>query len=329
MKTIFISGATGYVAQHIIKLLLQKGYSVVGSVRSTTKGEKLKERFNSENFNYEVVEKLENAGAFDQLLINHPEIDAFIHTASPVIMNAVDPVKDTMVPALEGTMNALNAIHQHGKNIKKVIFTSSYVALADLLNPGTTATEDSWNSVTWEQALKDGRLAYYASKKYAEMAVWDYVQQNKVNFSATLINPAYVFGPQAFDDDAKGTLNLSADMICSLLKLKDGDEIPTKRRPFIDVRDLAKAHILAIENDYGGKRLLLAESNFSLQSALNIIREQFPHLHLPSGNPDADGTDDLFDNTKTRQLLGFELTDLETSVHDMIAQYLNNDEGIL
>ena len=70
----------------------------------------------------------------------------------------------------------------------------------------------------------------------------------------------------------------------------------------------------------------MAESNFSQQLALNIIRKQFSHLNLPPGNPDADGKDDLFDNSKTRQLLGFEFIDLETSIRDMVTQYLKNEQ---
>ncbi|EDK40497.2 hypothetical protein PGUG_04595 [Meyerozyma guilliermondii ATCC 6260] len=326
MTTIFISGATGYVAQHIIKLSLSKGYFVIGSVRSAAKGERLRQLFNSEKFTYEIAEKLENPGAFNQVLQKHPEISVFIHTASPVTMNAKDPEKDTMIPALEGSKNALNAIYEFGHNIKKVILTSSYVALSDLLTPGRTATESTWNSVTWEMAKADGRLAYHASKKYAEKVAWDFVKDKNVGFEFTSINPAYVFGPQAFDEDAKGTLNLSAEMICSLTRLKEGDEVATKRRPFIDVRDVAKAHVLAVERDFAGKRLLMAESNFSQQLALNIIRKQFSHLNLPPGNPDADGKDDLFDNSKTRQLLGFEFIDLETSIRDMVTQYLKNEQ---
>lgn len=326
MTTIFVSGATGYIAQHIIRLSLLKGYGVIGSVRSSTKGENLKQQFNSEHFNYEVVEKLESPGAFDQLLIKHPEISVFVHTASPVTMKVEDPEKDIMIPAVEGTKNALDAIHKHGRNIRKVIFTSSYVALSDIGDSTIMASEDTWNSVTWEQALTNGRYAYHALKKYAELAVWEYAKKKDVNFSVTVINPAYVFGPQAFDADAKGTLNLSAEMVCGLLKLKEGDEVGINKRPFIDVRDLAKAHVMAVENDYGGKRLLLAESTFSLQSCLDIIRKNFPELHLPPGQPDAKGDEDVFDNSKTRKLLGFEFIDLETSVRQTVAQYLENRE---
>ena len=55
MTSVFVSGATGYIAQHIVKTLLEKNYKVVGSVRSTEKGEKLKKLLQSANFNYEVV----------------------------------------------------------------------------------------------------------------------------------------------------------------------------------------------------------------------------------------------------------------------------------
>ena len=59
MTTIFVTGATGYIAKHIIKLALQKGYKVIGTVRTSAKGEEVKKLFNNPNFEYEVVEFLE------------------------------------------------------------------------------------------------------------------------------------------------------------------------------------------------------------------------------------------------------------------------------
>ena len=88
----FVTGATGYIAQHIIKQLLSKGYSVIGSVRSQSKGEQLKELITAHHqdttgdakFDYVIVESLIEPGAFDSILQNHKEVGVFIHSASPI-----------------------------------------------------------------------------------------------------------------------------------------------------------------------------------------------------------------------------------------------------
>ena len=43
--TVFVSGANGFIAQHVVKQLLNKGYSVVGTVRSAAKGDSLKQYY--------------------------------------------------------------------------------------------------------------------------------------------------------------------------------------------------------------------------------------------------------------------------------------------
>lgn len=41
-RTVFVSGASGFIAQNIVKLLIEKGYNVIGTVRTAEKGENLK-----------------------------------------------------------------------------------------------------------------------------------------------------------------------------------------------------------------------------------------------------------------------------------------------
>lgn len=98
MSTVFVSGATGFIAQHVIKQLIAKNYKVVGSVRSKEKGESLTEKFGS-SFQYEVVADVAAEGAFDQALENHPEVTVFLHTASPFRFDVTDIQKELLDPA--------------------------------------------------------------------------------------------------------------------------------------------------------------------------------------------------------------------------------------
>lgn len=332
MTTIFVTGATGYIAKHIIKLALQKGYKVIGSVRTSAKGEEVKKLFNNPGFEYEVVEVLEKPGAFDNALKAHPEVTAFLHTASSVILEPLDPEKETLIPAVEGTKYAIRAVHHHGRNVKHFVLTSSYVANVNFSDLEKTITEDTWNNVSWNDAIANPSVAYPASKAYGEKAAWEFLEMEKPTFSLTCVNPSYVLGPQAYDENAKGKLNISAEFISGLLNLKQGDKIPQTNGPFIDVRDVAKAHLAAIENDkFASQRLLLAGSFFSQQLALNVINKQFPDLHLPVGDPDSalNGKDvghSKYNNSKTKNLLGYDFISLETCVHDLVKQYLENRE---
>lgn len=331
--TVFVSGATGFIAQHIVQLLISKGYNVVGTVRSTEKGEHLKKLLASDNFSYEIVKDVEPAGAFDEALKNHPEVTVFLHTASPFHFKVTDVEKELLYPAINGTKNALNAIKAHGPQIKHVVVTSSYAAIMDLAkvrDAKQVDTEETWNPITWEQAKENPLAGYVASKTFAEKAAWDFVKTEKPNFTINYVNPVYVFGPQAFDSEVKSELNTSSEIINSLLSLnKDSeDKLPEHAGSFIDVRDVAKAHLVAFEKELSNQRLILSEAKFTTQDLLDVLNDNFDSLKgkLPVGKPGSgklilENTASI-DNSKTREILGFPLIDLKNSVVDTVTQIL-------
>lgn len=335
--SVFVSGATGYIAQHIILQLIAKGYNVVGTVRSAEKGEILKKKLKSDNFIYEIVKELDADGAFDAALKAHPEVTVFLHTASPFRFSLTDPEKDFLIPAVEGTKNALSAIATYGPQIKRVVVTSSYAANAHYLDDlvaSNTLSEDSWNTITWEAAKASAIDGYCGSKTFAERAAWDFVKENKPNFSLSVVNPGYVFGPQAFASDATGTLNTSAEIINSLLKLKSDEEPHPFAGAFIDVRDTADAHLVAFESkDAEGQRLLVTEERFTTQDLLDIVNENFAEYvkgRIPTGVPGsgAKKTFAKIDNSKTRKIIGHDLISLKKSVVDTIQQVLDTNGSI-
>ena len=55
---VLVTGANGFVAAWIVQLLIERGYSVIGTVRSESKGTYLKEKF-GDNFEFAVVGGLE------------------------------------------------------------------------------------------------------------------------------------------------------------------------------------------------------------------------------------------------------------------------------
>ena len=148
--TVFVSGASGFIAQHVIKQLLEKGYIVVGSVRSESKGEILKKNFATDEFSYEIVEDLETVGAFDSALKKHPDVTIFIHTASPVAFQVNDNEKDIIIPAINGTVNVLQAIKSSAPKVEKVIITSSIVTQLQIDDLSQTATEDTWSDISYD-----------------------------------------------------------------------------------------------------------------------------------------------------------------------------------
>lgn len=333
MTTVFVSGATGFIAQHIVKLLIEQGYTVIGSVRSAAKGDALAKSLQSDKFSYEIVEDIAKEGAFDEALKKHPEITVFLHTASPFHFKATNVEKELLDPAVNGTKNALKAIAKYGKNIKNVVITSSYAAVSTAekeLDPTHTNTEESWNEISWEDAQKDPVSGYRGSKKFAEKAAWDFLKENQVDFVVNYINPSFVFGPQAFDSEVKDNLNTSSEILNTFIKLGPLDEIPATKGGYVDVRDVAKAHLVAFEKPgLKDQRLILNAGRFAAQHIFDVLNENFPELKgkLPVGTP---GSGDAIiaqastiDNTLTKEILGFPLIELQKTVVDSVQQILD------
>ncbi|RKP31498.1 NAD(P)-binding protein [Metschnikowia bicuspidata] len=332
MTTVFVSGTTGFIAQHIVKLLLEKSYRVVGSVRSTAKGQHLASLMKSEAFSFEVVENVEIPGAFDEALKKHPEVTVFLHTASPFHFNVTDVEAELLKPAVNGTKNALTAIKTYGPHVKKVVVTSSYAAISTFskeTDPNHVNDETSWNDITWQEAKVGVYMGYRGSKTFAEQAAWDFMKTEKPGFVINFVNPSYVFGPQAFDSEIKTSLNTSSEMLNGFLKLTPESAVPSMNGGFADVRDVAKAHLVAFEKGLSNERLLLNAGRFCGQDILDVINKRIPQLKgkVPVGQPGRgkEITAGLCKivNDRTKAILGFSLIDLETSVVDSLTQILN------
>ncbi|CUM68318.1 uncharacterized protein PRCAT00006040001 [Priceomyces carsonii] len=329
--TVLVTGATGFIAQHIVVELLKNGYFVIGTVRSKEKGERLQSLLDSESFQYEVVTDIQKEDALDEVINKHPQISIALHTASPFHFKSNDPEKDLLLPAVNGTKNALK-LFKKSINITRVVVTSSYAAIAPAkkeIDHSFTISELTWNDVTWEEALTNPISGYRGSKTFAERAAWDFTAEEKPDFVLTTVNPGFVFGPQAFDSDVRETLNTSSEVINSVIKLKEGDDIPAFKGCFVDVRDVAQAHLVAFEKESTkNKRLLMSAGRFCTQDILDILRSNFPSLKakLPAGEvgsgPSVTATLAKIDNSKTKELLGFNLILLEKSVIDSLSQIL-------
>lgn len=336
MPTVLVTGATGFIAGHVIADLLQSGYKVIGTIRHLDKAVKLMDAFPEANASdqllFETLSDIRHEDELKTIFNKHKDISIVCHTASPFFFNSKDVVKDLLEPAVEGTRAVLNVIQTAGTNVTKVVLTSSIAAMLDPFknnDPNFVATEFTWNPVTWKQAAEsnDGELAYVASKTFAEKEAWEFLKTNNPRFGLTTINPAAVFGPHVTKLDPK-QLNTSNDLINNLaLDTKPGEPVSEFAFMWVDVRDVARAHTLAIDSKLDNQRLLLCNGKFAAQDVLDIINKDFPDIRgkIATGNPGT-GREVAarifnYDNQKTRQELDLKWINLEKSIVDFTQQY--------
>lgn len=289
---VLVTGASGFIAAHVIQQLIEQGYIVVGTVRSNAKGEFFKKQY-GDKFQYEIVKDISVLNSFDHVFKAHPDIVYVQHTASPFHFKAKNPELDLLLPAINGTRSALLAAHKYGPNVKKVVVTSSFAAMTQIpdntYDHSFTYNSSHWNPITYEEGKKNSVNGYVASKKLAETSAWDFVKEEKPKFAITTIQIPNVYGPPINDVTPKslGTTN------GSFYKLMTQDRHKNSKIPFmfpfyVDVRDVATAHVRAMTaTGLDGKRSFNMAGYAPPQRILDTLRKFYPELDatLPIGTP--------------------------------------------
>jgi nucleoside-diphosphate-sugar epimerase len=159
--------------------------------------------------------------------------------------------------------------------------------------PARTLTNESWNTISTDYAREasNAYISYCSSKKEAELAVWSFVKNDKPNFTVTVFLPALIFGPPIQPVKNAKSLNFSSATFYSLFSGENsGKPVPATMFPsYIDVRDLAHAHVKALTTPAASnKRYLIGGFQYSNTAVVKVLNEQFPELKskLPVGDED-------------------------------------------
>ncbi len=251
MKKVLVTGANGYIAKHIIIELLKKKYIVKGSVRDLKYSSKIEADLEKHLDNKVNIEFCKASLDSDEGWLDAADgCDIILHTASPFPSKAPKADSDLIIPAKEGTIRILNAALN--KSIHRVIITSSNAAVYDGNRHIFKFNEEIWTDVNANSVS-----AYTKSKTLAEKAAWEFVSNNSL-VKLTTINPVLVWGPGIGNHLSSASLN-----IYKMIMKREMPMIPRMKVPLVDVRDVAKAHIEAIENNESiGKRFLLCENTY-------------------------------------------------------------------
>jgi nucleoside-diphosphate-sugar epimerase len=327
---VLLTGGSGFIAAHCVDYLLQRGHDVVITVRSDEKGQKILNNHPgtpSSKLSYVIVKNIAEEDAFDEAVKSEPPFEAVLHTASPFHFNVTDPKKDLLDPAIIGTTGILRAVKKSAPSVKRVVITSSFAAILNASQHEKTYSEKNWNPITWEEAVQNPANAYRASKTFAEKAAWEFVEKEKPNFDVATINPPLVLGPVVHYFNSLDAINTSNERILKMVqgKFKDGLP-PTGVYLFVDVRDVALAHVKAMEVPAaGGQRFFAVAGYMSNAGIADIIKNNFPDLadKLPA-DPKSDIPEDVygFDNSKSKEVLGIEYKSFEKSVVDTVKSLL-------
>lgn len=270
-KVVCVTGASGYIASWIVKFLLHRGYTVKATVRDpndTKKVQHLLALDGAKERLHLLKASLLEEGSFDAAVEGCVGV---FHTASPFFIDTKDPEAELLDPAVKGTLNVLNSCAKV-PSIKRVVLTSSTAAVTlngKPLNPEVVVDETWFSNPDICRQLK---MWYVLSKTLAEEAAWKFVKEKGIDM--VTINPAMVIGPLL-----QSTLNTSAAVIANLIK--GAKTYPNFSIGWVNVKDVANAHISAFENPPANGRYCLVETVAHYSEVVETLRELYPNVALP------------------------------------------------
>ncbi|KAJ3669247.1 hypothetical protein LUZ60_011197 [Juncus effusus] len=278
-KTVCVTGASGYVASWLVKLLLQRGYTVRASVRDPSdpkKTEHLRALDGASERLHLLKADLLEEGSFDSIING---CDGVFHVASPVQITFTDPQSEVIDPAIKRTLNVLKSF-----------------------------VDESWFSSP--EFCEKSNLWYHLSKTLAEQAAWKFSKENGIDM--VVIIPGYIIGPLL-----QPTLNASSNIFLNFIN--GSSTFPYTLLRGVNVKDVAMAHILAYENPSANGRYCVVESVVHYSDLIPIIHKLYLSIPLPQKCEDEKPFDPIcqISNEKARNL-GVKFIPLETSIKEAI-----------
>lgn len=296
-----VTGCGGFLASTLVRILLEQGYSVKGTLRNPSdpkKTEHLKAYPGAaERLSLHKADLLDGPDAFASIFV---DCEIVFHTACPyVIVDRAGALGEEFFVknARDGTINILEACLR-SNSVKRVVMTSSTAAVLRRLVPaGHQYSEADWND---ENELRTRGLVYAIGKTLQERAAWVWMAEHgrgdptgvvgtlptqagttkagctQAQFDLVCMNPSLIGGPMEQQE-----LNASSE---SAWQFASGQKskIPNVAMPWVDVRDVASAHLRAAETPAASGRYLLIGCWPTSAQICDQLRAILPSAPIPT-----------------------------------------------
>lgn len=265
-EIVLVTGGTGFIAQHCIISLLNKGYQVRTTVRSLAREAEVRRQLDQggveakENLTFVVADLMSDDGWAEAAA----GCTYVLHGASPTPSGDQVTEADWINPAIDGNLRVLRAARNAGA--RRVVLTSAFGAIGvghpkDYRRP---FDESDWSDVSGDV------WPYQKSKTLSERAAWEFIEKEGRNLELSSVNPVAVLGPVLGGDYSHSTR-----IIKNMLEGEPG--CPNINSCFVDVRDVAELHLLAMTHPAANGERFLASSGNSL-TMLQVAQTLRDHL---------------------------------------------------
>jgi nucleoside-diphosphate-sugar epimerase len=264
-ELVLVTGGSGFVGAHCIVRLLEAGYPVRTTVRSTAREDDVRAMVaaggaRADGLSFATADLTADDGWAEAMA----GAAYVLHVASPFPMVQPDDEQELIVPAREGTLRVLRSAQAAG--VHRVVVTSSFAAIGY----GHATLPAQLDEEVWSEVDGPGVSPYAKSKTIAERAAWDYVATTPSAPELAVLNPVGIFGPVLGPD-----LSTSMQLVKGLLA-GEWPGIPQGYTNLVDVRDVADLELLAmtVPAAAGQRFLAVAGEPMSLDAIAEVLRDR-------------------------------------------------------
>jgi len=273
MPTYVVTGASGFIAAHLIKKLIADGNTVIGTVRDlsandnvTKLGAKLVQLQLHDSA--ALVKTFKNADGVFHMAAVHPEY-GFEKTP--------EGREGMLKTAVDGTTTVIAAAKKAG--VKRVVLTSSLAAV-ECGNDEGVLTEATWSKpevYDKPRNLNRGQwsthYSYVKSKVEQEKAA--VAEAERLGLDLRVVVPGnLVIGPIE-SKGINGTMTRLRDIMSGTNTLKGAADLA-----IVHVADVVAAHAKCMSDDSASGRYIVAQDMTKIEDVFTALEELYPKHHV-------------------------------------------------
>jgi dihydroflavonol-4-reductase len=254
LRPVLVTGASGFVGWHVARLLRESGYPVRALVRPASRIRELEVE--------PVTGDLRDPASLARAVAGCALV---FHVAADYRLWAKQP-RELYESNVEGTRHILEAACSAG--VERVVYTSTVGCIG--VPPGGMGDESQ------PVSLEDMSGAYKRSKFLAEQLALEFTSR----VDLVVVNPTAPVGDHDFKPTPTGKIILDYLRGAMPAFVDTGLNL-------VDVRDVARGHLLAAERGRRGERYILGAANLTLAEILQRLARltggAAPRIRLPLG----------------------------------------------
>ena len=250
---VLVTGASGFVGAHVVLELLDRGFKVRAMMRDVS----LASMF-EDNPLLEVVK----ADLFDvgSLRVAIDGCEDVIHCAAALYVGAKNLQKEVVDPSVVGVENLCSVMGE----VKRIIHTSSVAAIRSTkYENGQVFSDGDWCD---DATLKSNAYGLAKAGGERKMRAW----ANGRDVRLVTIHPSVVFGPILHPRHCEGSMSYLKHFVSGPPFILD------LNINFVDVRDVAIAHVNALEMGNNGGRHIIHSSSLSMKEIGMVLKGKSP-----------------------------------------------------